>query len=154
MRQTINFSCPPPFFRKWWMPSVQVWTPPPVTSPMSASGIWPVPSSSQGQSSRPSVCLSSDSLITVIISAWSLTLFWPDCDWPALSFLTRLMSRFWKHLPKDRRRTPVLHFLRACGNPIVWYSAGWSRRPLGYRAEENCCQNRGSLPGQSTFKHR
>lgn len=73
-KQSLLLSIPPSF-RRWWMLSVQVWTPPPVTSPSSASGIWPVPSSSQGQSSRPSVCLPSDGLITVIISARGLTLF-------------------------------------------------------------------------------
>lgn len=58
------------------------------------------------------------------------------------------MSRFWKYLPKDRVRTAVLHFLRPGGNPDVWFPAGWSRRPSGYRTEESCSQNRESLPGQ------
>lgn len=59
------------------------------------------------------------------------------------------MSRFRKHLPEDRRGAAVLHLLRAGGNPLVWYPAGWSWRPPGYRAEETGCQNRNSLPGQS-----
>lgn len=57
--------------------------------------------------------------------------------------------RFWKHLPQNRRRAAVLHFLRAGGNPAVWYPARWSRRPPGYWTEENCSQNRDALPGQT-----
>lgn len=60
--------------------------------------------------------------------------------------------RFWKHLPQDRRRATLLHFLRPGGNPNVRYPACWSRRPSGYWAEENCCQDRDSLPGQPLKK--
>lgn len=61
------------------------------------------------------------------------------------------MSRFWKHLPQDRRRTAVLHFLCTGGNPVVWYPACWSWRPFGHWAEETRCQNREALSGQTLW---
>lgn len=57
--------------------------------------------------------------------------------------------RFWKHLAEDRRWSTVLYFLRLGWNSILWYSSCWSWRPSGYRVEENGCQNRETLPGQS-----
>lgn len=77
--------------------------------------------------------------------------FYPEavlCTWSCV-------SRFWKHLPQDRRGAAVLHLLRAGWDPHVWNLAGWSRRPPGYRSEETGGQNRNSLPGQSpTFAFR
>lgn len=123
------------------MPSVQVWIPA-ATTPLSASGIWPVLFSSQGQSSQPSVGVQQDRQHNLCLNT---------CEWNLFNVfkLIAWLFRFWKHLPQDRRRAALLHFLRPGGNPDVWYPARWSWRPSWYWAEENCCQNRDSLPGQT-----
>ena len=78
-----------------------------------------------------------------------MTRFWLESVYKLYLWPLTLLARFWKHLPEDIRRAAVLHFLRPGGNPTVWYPTRWGWRPSGYLAEESCCQNRDSLPGQT-----